>query len=143
MPKYSGTAVQILWYYAGGTHDLTGNYTTVSMEETAETIDVSSGTAVYNEYLPGQGDVTYSVEGFWGGASGAFGSAQLAALRPRNQGTIAIGPMGTAAGSPKLGGVAIVTSASLEAPFAASDAITYTVELQGTGGPVWTAGSVW
>jgi hypothetical protein len=144
MAKYSGTAAVVEWHYNGATYNLTGNFTKYEINNSADTIDVSSGNVTAMEYLPGMEDVTYSIDGFYGGAGAAtvsMGTSQLAALHPRNQGTLVIGEFGTASGQPKLGGVAIVTSQPLTTPFGASGAIEVKHEFQGTGGMLWTHGS--
>jgi hypothetical protein len=143
MAKFSGTALYVAWIHSGGTANLTGNFTTVEFNQTADTIDTTSGNATAKEYLPGLFDVTYTVNGLYGGTAvaAAFGTAQLATLVPRSEGTIVIGPFGTVAGQPKYGGPAIVTGNPNTMPYGASGAYESNLEFQGNNGMYWNHGS--
>lgn len=77
---------------------VSGDFTSVSFDESYDLADVVAGADGYHYFLPvREGDYTVDLEAFFDGV----GTATWNACVPGDAGTLIIGPMGTATGKPK------------------------------------------
>lgn len=133
----------IQWIFAGGTVSLLPNYTTMDFNTSGDQADTTSGAATWDTHITTRQNWEMSLEMFWDSAAtaGTGGTADLAKLIVNNTGLIAIGPSGTATGSPKYGGSVTVSKNDMSLPFA--DPMTVKLSLKGNGQPYWNHGSAW
>ncbi len=129
--KYVGKDAEVVWQYAGGSYPLClDNYTTISVEDSINTADLTASDDDVVHEEPTTRVLGLSLEAFF--VSG--GTVQWSKLVPGNKGTVLFGPRGTASGMPKGGFLAYVKSRPLEIPYA--DGIKRTVEFGPNGGTV-------
>ena len=102
-----------------------GDFTSVSFEETEDTVDVTAGADTSHYYVPTRKDGTASIEVFYDGSTEAVWDK----LAPGAAGTLIVGPKGTALGYPKYTwSRAIVSSRGLDLPF--DDGVKVSAEFQ-------------
>lgn len=99
--------------------------------ETAETTTFGLGDKTY---ITGLGDATISLSGMLDSTVDAMIAGNIANLKSGSVASLSFeyGPSGSAASSPKLSGEALITSYEVSSPV--GDVITYSLELQVTGG---------
>lgn len=99
--------------------------------ETAETTAFGDGDKTY---ITGLGDATISLSGMFDSTVDTQIAGNIANLKSGSVSSLSFeyGPSGSAASSPKLTGEALVTSYEVSSPV--GDVITYSLELQVTGG---------
>jgi hypothetical protein len=138
-----GTAGVIQWIHGGGTVSLLPNFTSLEFNQSGDTVDTTSGAATWDTHITSRRNWEASLELFWDSAAttGTGGTADLIKLTPNELGLLAIGPQGTATGSPKLGGSVTVTKNDTAMPFA--DPLTVKLSFKGNGQPYWNHGSAW
>lgn len=101
-----------------------------TVDLTLDTVDVSAGSEAAKSYLAALQDGTASLT--WAYVDlGTADSGYIPQLKIGQEGTLLWGPEGTAAGLPKGGAVALVTSVSK--PHTYNDIVTRTAEFQFSG----------
>lgn len=99
--------------------------------ETAETTAFGSGD---KSYISGLADATISLSGMFDATTNTLISGDITNLKTGSVASLSFeyGPSGSAASSPKFTGEAIITSYEVSSPV--GDVVTYSLELQVTGG---------
>lgn len=99
--------------------------------ETAETTAFGDGDKTY---ITGLGDATISLSGMFDATVDTQIAGNIANLKSGSVSSVSFeyGPTGSVATSPKLSGEALITSYEVSSPV--GDVITYSLELQVTGG---------
>lgn len=95
--EFSGSAAVLSWIWSGGTVTLQGDYRKISVKPTVDIIDGTAGSDARKMKYPDRGDVTIDIEL----VAQTGGTAVLAALAAGVQGTLIVGPEGTATNKPK------------------------------------------
>lgn len=98
MAEFTGTSLVVSWIWSGGTVSLSGDYRTVSWTPTVGYADISAGSDTHITRLPTLKDSTAAVTL----VDSSPGTATYASLQPGVQGTLIIGPEGTATGKRKI-----------------------------------------
>lgn len=98
MAAYSGSALYADWVYSGGTITLQGDYRQIDYTPSIELIEESAGSDANKLYVTGikDGQLTYSA------IMQSGGTALSNALAEGTEGTLTIGPEGTAATKQKI-----------------------------------------
>ena len=104
-------------YIAFGGTDISADFTSVSVSESGENVDLTAADDTYHYYASlNRTDGTIEFSGFYDSA--ANGSAVWTKLAPNTAGTLTVGPLGTAAGKPKREWARVlVASRDQEMPF--------------------------
>ena len=110
-----------------------------SLEINGNVIDVSDLAAVFKEFLPGQYEWKAKAEVFWDPESGDAQTTFEAAILAGTKLTVTIRPEGTGAGKANYTGDGYATAWSVGG--AVGEAVTGTVEIQGSGALANTAQS--
>lgn len=99
--------------------------------ETAETTAFGNGDKTY---ITGLADATISLSGMFDATTDSTINGDIANLKSGSVATLSFeyGPSGSAGGSPKFTGEALITSYEIGSPV--GDVVTYSLELQVTGG---------
>jgi len=97
MPEFSGSAVVLSWIWSGGTVTLQGDYRKCSIKPSVQTIVGTAGSDPREVKYPAVKDASIDIEL----VAQASGTAVLAALAEGVQGTVIVGPEGTATNKPK------------------------------------------
>lgn len=110
--------------------DVSGDFTSVSFEETEDTVDVTAGADLAHYYIPTRKDGTADLEAFYDGSTETVWDK----IAVGASGTLIIAPSGTANGEAKYEWTrAIVTSRSLEIPFDDGVKVTATFQFSSAG----------
>ena len=102
-----------------------------SLEINGNVIDVSDMAASFKEFLPGQYEWKVKAELFWDPESGDAQTTFEAAILAGTELTVTIRPEGTGSGKAEYDGKGYATSWSIGG--AVGEAVTGTVEIQGSG----------
>lgn len=113
----AGTLTNVSAYLTGLTFSNSGNV-----------IQTTTFGDVYQTYIRGQADLTFSIEGIYDPFMGTL----LFALGTAGTGSWEFYPQGTASGKLRYGGEALLTSASV--PGSLDEAVTFSAEFQVTAG---------
>lgn len=97
MPEFSGSAVVLSWIWSGGTVTLQGDYRKCSIKPSVDILDGTAGSDSRKIKYPDRGDIAVDIEL----VAQTGGTALLAALAAGVQGTLIVGPEGTATNKPK------------------------------------------
>lgn len=124
---FSGSAVFAQWIHAGGTVTLTGNQRSVSLTPTGDMIDTSAGSDEWRTRLPSIKDWSASISLLMP----VGGTALEDAIAAGTQGTLIVGPEGTASGKRKYSGAAISGGGNVNMPYA--DVVEMSCDFQGNG----------
>lgn len=108
MSAYSGSALAVRWAYSGGTVSLDGDFRTFSYSPSVELIDQTAGSDANRTRLVSIKDGNASLSAIMQ----VSGTAITNALVEGTQGTLNVGPEGTATGKQKLSFPAIAMGAS-------------------------------
>jgi hypothetical protein len=127
MAEFLGSAVVFQWINPAGTLALTGDHRRVSISPAVDLYEKSAGSDADKTYLPGIKDATVSYEGVQQSA----GTATEDALVEGTEGTLIIGPEGTASGKRKYTIPAISMGANVEYPY--NDVAILSCEFQKSG----------
>jgi len=112
-------------YVSFGGVDVSGDFTTITVREEGDLVDVTAGADAYHYYITLRKDGTIDYRGFYDGATETVWDA-IAVL---TAGTLIIGPKGTTATYPKwTWNRAIVQSRGAELPF--DNAVTVDASFQ-------------
>lgn len=125
--EYSGSAVYMIWVTASGTATLSGHQRTVSLNPTTEFIDATAGSDTYRVKIPSFTDIRVS----YSGLAQTGGTALEDLLVEGTEGTITLGPEGTAAGKRKYTIGAFSHGVQYNMPY--SDVTEMSVEFEGNG----------
>ena len=123
----TGKDAYISWASSAGTINLSGDYRSVSINESTDTAETTAGADTYKTYLPTIKSATINYLGLF--PSG--GTALYAALAAGVQGTLTVAPEGTASGKVSKVYPAISMGASYDTPYA--DVVTVTCTFQSNG----------
>lgn len=111
----------------GGTV-LSGDFTSVTVAEEGELVDLAAGSETFRYQLFTRSTGTVELQAWFNSATG--GSAERAMVDPGDSGTLIIGPAGTASGKPKWTCTdVIVASRRMEYPFNAGASMRVTFNL--------------
>ena len=117
----------------GALVEVTADLTSVELSTSKGSVDTTTMSKNYREFLAGISDATIKIEGIYDNASTKAGS--IVFLHAHGTATSSITyqyyPNGTASGKPILSGEMFLTSASL--PSGLDDAITFSAEYQNSG----------
>ena len=124
MARYSGRELYIEWIDTSGTLNLSGDYRTLNVPETADEIDATAGSDTHKTTLAGAAGGTWTLEML----SAESGTATFARVAPRSSGTLRWSQEGTASGKQKKSAAATI--------FGRSESIGYnavtTLSINGT-----------
>lgn len=95
--EFSGSACVVSWIWSGGTVTLEGDYRKLSIKPSGKTWTGTAGSDSREKRYPGVGDASIDFDL----VAQTGGTAVRAALAFGVQGTIIVGPEGTATGKPK------------------------------------------
>ena len=123
----TGKDAYINWASSAGTINLSGDYRSVSINESVDTAETTAGADTHKTYLPTIKSATINYLGLF--PSG--GTALYAALAAGVQGTLTVAPEGTASGKVSKVYPAISMGASYDTPYA--DVVTVTCTFQSNG----------
>ena len=112
----------------GALTDVTAYLTSVDFKQSGNTIQTTTFGDSWQEYMRGQADLTFSIEGIFDPVMGTL----LFNLGTASAGAWNYYPQGTASGKQVYGGSALLTSYS--APGSLDEAVTFAAEFQATGG---------
>lgn len=108
--------------------DITAYLTSVDFSQSGNVIDTTTFGDAWKEYIRGQADLTFSVEGIYDPLMGTI----LFNLGTAGAGAWEYYPQGTASGKQRYGGSALMTAYS--APASLDEAVTFAAEFQVTAG---------
>lgn len=129
MPAFAGSALYATWIHTGGTTVLSGDFRSLSENQSVEVIDATAGADNYREKLPYVKDnsVTLTI------VSQAGGTVILSALAVGTSGTLIYGEEGTVSGKPKHTHPAFVAQSTINVPY--SDVVEISVTFEGSSAP--------
>lgn len=129
--RMTGANLYVALIHSGGTANLSGDARTLEITREQETADITAGADGARSYKGTLKNYSFSLEALYIGTAGtaSYGSADIG-----KEGTLRVGPNGTAAGSPKGEWPVIVTQNSLSIPF--DDAVMASIEFQGQGAEI-------
>ena len=113
MPAYSGKNLYINWIYSGGTVTISGDYRTLDYTPSIDLYDQTAGSDEAKTYITG----VKSGQAKLVALMQAGGTAVSNALAEGNEGTLIVGPEGTATGKQKLTIPAIAMGAKVRIPY--------------------------
>lgn len=124
---FKGNNTFAQWIYSGGTVTLTGNQRTVNITPVNNNVDTTAGADEWSTFLSGIKSWTSSISLL----QPVGGTALEDALKSGIQGTLIVGPEGTAAGKRKYSGAAISGGGVVNMPYA--DVVELSCDFQGNG----------
>lgn len=127
---FSGSAVVIQWIYAGGTATLSGDQRSISLSRSLDMHDATAGSDPYRKRLAGIKDMTAS----YNAVLAVGGTVIEDALESGANGTLIIGPEGTASGKRKYTLPMLSAGPNVNIPYA--DVVELTNEFSLNGTPV-------
>ena len=115
----------------GGTalSDVSAYLTNITFNESGNVIDTATFGDTYKEYIRGQADLTFSIEGIY---DPYMGTLLFALGTATSTSSWEFYPQGTASGKLRYGGECFLTTASV--PGSLDEAVTYSAEFQVTAG---------
>jgi len=122
-------------YIAFGGTVLNGNFRTVGIDNSITTVDQSAGADVGMTRLTALEDSTFSLEV----KRPKDGTTNWITLQAGAQGTLEIGPEGTATGKPKASAIVILNRFSTSIPYADVVLDTYEFELDDNAGVTYSS----
>lgn len=128
MPEFSGSACVSSWIWSGGTVTLSGDYRKLSIKPVVQKIVGTAGSDAREVKYPAVKDVTVDIEL----VAQTGGTAVLAALAEGVQGTLIVGPEGTASNKPKTTISAISNGAQQQLVYNDVSILTVTFDGDGT-----------
>lgn len=110
----------------------------ITMPRSIESAETTAFGAGDKTYITGLGDATVSLSGMFDATVDTLIAADIANLKSGSVASLSFeyGPSGSASGSPKFTGEAIITSYEVGSPV--GDVISYSLELQVSGGVTGT-----
>ena len=119
------------WIHPGGTVALHGNFRTFSTSPSVDLYEATAGADTHKSYLPGVKDQTIQVSL----VQQVGGTALMLALREGTQGTLIVGPEGTAATKLKETYPAISMGPNLSQPY--NNVPELSISFQQNGAPTY------
>lgn len=118
---------------SGSVVNISDTLNEASMPRAIETADTTAFGQNDKTYITGLGDATISLSGMFDATVDAMIHGDIANLKSGSVASLSFeyGPSGSAGGSPKFTGEALITSYEISSPVA--DVVTYSLELQVTG----------
>jgi len=133
MPEYAGSALYLQWVTTSGTVTLHGDSRSFSTSPSVDIYETSAGSDTHKGYLPGIKDQTMQV----GIVAQADGTVILTQVREGMQGTLFVGPEGTATGKIKETYPAISMGPGRTQPY--NNIVEYSITFQQNGAPTYAA----
>ncbi len=127
MAEFTGASLVVQWIHPAGTAVLTGDHRTASITPAVGLAESTAGSDASKTYLP----TTKSWGASWSGVMQSDGTAIEDALIEGTQGTLIVGPEGTAAGNRKYTGAAIAMGPKPSWPY--ENVCEMSVEWTGNG----------
>lgn len=127
MPAYVGKDLVVQWATTGGTTTVTGDFRSFSYTPSVDLVDQTAGPDTQKTYLPNLKDGQCSLAA----VMQASGTALSVALAEGTQGTLFVGPEGTASTKQKLTIPAISMGAKFNIPYA--DIVELSCDFQQNG----------
>ena len=137
MAEYAGSATSVQWIWSGGTLNISADTRSVSVTPAMETIDATAGQDTSKQYLPSFTDWEVTWEGV--AQNGTAGTVYSQAMLPGANGTIIVGPFGTAGSALKYTMPAFCMGAAIAMPY--SDVTTISATWKTASGGTLTAGT--
>lgn len=132
MGEFTGSALVVQWIGTGGTVTVSGYQKKLSVDRSAETVDVTSGSDAQRRYLPSIKDGSWEINVF---DQLTAGTVNYAAIKEGTAGTLVYYPAGTVSGMPKYKRGAVVDKHSVEYPF--DNAVERTIGGKLSGAWIW------
>lgn len=126
-----GTNMYIQFICAAGTVTPAAQYRSVKPTKNPNLLETTSGSDGYKTFVAGIKEWDVAAEFLYNGTESPMGTADFAILYDNPTGTITVGPLGTAAGSPKFSGPVIVESCDPDFPY--DELVTVSVTWRGNG----------
>ena len=133
MAEYAGSALYMQWVTTSGTVTYHGDFRTFSTSPSVDLYETSAGADTHKGYLPGIKDQTLQV----GSVAQSDGTVILTQSREGMQGTLFVGPEGTATGKIKETYPAICMGAQRTQPY--NNVVEYAISFQQNGAPTYAA----
>lgn len=125
---FSGSAVVIQWIHSGGTATLSGDQRSITINSSMDMHDATAGSDAYRKRLEGIRDMTASYQAIL-----AVGGTALEDALRNADGTLIVGPEGTASGKRKYTLPMLSAGPSVNMPYA--DVVEITNEFSLNGSP--------
>ena len=123
---------------AGNLVDISNTLNEISMPREIETAETTAFGQNDKTYITGLGDATISLSGMFDATTDTLIAGDIANLKSGSVSSLTFeyGPAGSVAAQPKFTGEALITSYEVSSPV--GDVVTYSLELQVTGGVTGT-----
>ena len=123
---------------AGTLVDISNTLNEISMPQEIETAETTAFGNGDKTYITGLGDATISLSGMFDATTDTLIAGDIANLKSGSVSSLTFeyGPAGSVAAQPKFTGEALITSYEVSSPV--GDVVTYSLELQVTGGVTGT-----
>ena len=127
MTSYAGSTLYATWVTSSGTTVLSGDFRTFTLTPTINLYDETAGADSHAQYIPGLKNATCS----FGCLQQASGTAFYTALIEGAQGTLIVGPEGTASGKQKITIPAISMGVTWTQPY--NELVSIDIQFQESG----------
>ncbi len=127
MTAYAGSSLYTQWIHPGGTTVLSGDFRTFTLTPTINLYDETAGADSHAQYIPGLKNATCS----FSCVQQASGTALYTACTEGTQGTLIVGPEGTATGKQKITIPAISMGVTWNQPY--NELVTIDIPFQESG----------
>lgn len=127
MTAYAGSTLYATWVTTGGTTVLSGDFRTFTLTPTINLYDETAGSDSHAQYIPGLKNATCSFDC----VQQATGTALYTACIEGAQGTLIVGPEGTASGKQKITIPAISMGVTWTQPY--NELVTINIQFQESG----------
>ena len=136
--KHGKNAYFALDNASGSLINISNSLNEISLPREIETAETTAFGDTDKTYITGLADATVSLSGMFDATVDAQVNGGITALKSGSVATLSFeyGPAGSASANPKFTGEAIITSYEISSPV--GDVVTYSLELQVTGGVTGT-----
>jgi predicted secreted protein len=136
--KHGKNAYFALDNASGSLINISNTLNEISLPREIETAETTAFGDTDKTYITGLADATVSLSGMFDATVDAQINGTISALKSGSVGSVSFqyGPAGSASANPKFTGEAIVTSYEISSPV--GEVVTYSLELQVTGGVTGT-----
>lgn len=131
MPEYAGSTLYMQWVTSSGTTTYHGDFRTFSTQPSVDLYETTAGADTHKGYIPGVKDQTIQT----GIVAQTDGTALLTQSREGMQGTLFVGPEGTATGKIKETYPAISMGPQRTQPY--NNVVEYAITFQQNGAPTY------
>jgi hypothetical protein len=135
MPEYAGSAVVLQWIWSGGTLNMSGDTRSCNITPSMDTIDATAGSDPNKVYLPSFVDWEVSWDGV--AQNGTAGTVYSQALLPGANGTVQVGPYGTAGSALKFSMPAFCMGGAITLPYSDVASVTASWKTASGGSATW------